>query len=511
MRNALLFALVSCTGLIVAVACTCAVAGEYRDLQPLSQTPGDKRENPDEAKQRHERVAERRGRTHLICHRGAQEFAHENTLEAYRATLELGGDGNEIDIRRTRDGVLVCFHDDMLDRLLDGYGTVPEFDWSQLQQFPFRDPGPTGEHCRIPTLVEVFELHRRHAGLLHLDIKEPGLDEAIVQLLDRLDMWDHVAYCNADNAAAILANPKLKLSRYKAGMYLDRSEVDPSAIRSVLQKPGDGIILEDPRGVLVEMGRTLGSVSREPVAPQPRTTTRPNELPTLHELIAVVSSADDWNTVAETPDDQASSATRIRTRARAAEQILAKGATSPDAFRALEDRVRQRSLHKEWMYHGFDGAMALRALILLRAPNAVELARHELWLDDPALARVHNPKWNTPPSWTDFRLKMLVFPALEKLPGAATERLCRDYLALSDDDARHIGPQQFEAAAKTLLAVQHSTETAVELMHHRLSEVRGRTILECVKFADEPWARAALENAAPYALAYVVRSKPGTP
>ena len=73
---------------------------------------------------RHERVAARLKGTIVICHRGASEFAHENTLEAYRASFELGADGNEIDIRSTRDGVLVCFHDDMLDQLLDAFGDV---------------------------------------------------------------------------------------------------------------------------------------------------------------------------------------------------------------------------------------------------------------------------------------------------------------------------------------------------------------------------------------------------
>jgi len=120
---------------------------------------------------RHERVAERRKGVDIICHRGASEFAHENTLEAFRATFELGGDGNEFDIRLTKDGVLVVFHDDMLDRLLEAYGDVSEFTWAQLQQFRFRTPGPFGDQCRIPTLVEVFELHRTHAGLMHLDIK----------------------------------------------------------------------------------------------------------------------------------------------------------------------------------------------------------------------------------------------------------------------------------------------------------------------------------------------------
>src|ERR1700687_873847 len=75
-------------------------------------------ETPAAAMRRHERVAERRKGVDIICHRGSSELAHENTLEAFRATFELGGDGNEFDIRLTKDGVLVVFHDDMLDQRL---------------------------------------------------------------------------------------------------------------------------------------------------------------------------------------------------------------------------------------------------------------------------------------------------------------------------------------------------------------------------------------------------------
>src|SRR5947209_2130140 len=112
-------------------------------------------ETPEAARQRHERVARRRQGTDIICHRGSSEHAHENTLEAFRATFELGGDGNEFDIRMTKDGVLVVFHDDMLDRLLDAYGDVADYSWEELQRFTFRNPGRFGGQCRIPTLVHV--------------------------------------------------------------------------------------------------------------------------------------------------------------------------------------------------------------------------------------------------------------------------------------------------------------------------------------------------------------------
>jgi hypothetical protein len=461
-------------------------------------------ETEEAAALRHERVAKRRSGIEIICHRGALEFAHENTLEAYRATFELGADGNEIDIRATRDGVLVCFHDDMLDRLLDAYGTVREATWDELRGFQFREPGAFGAACRIPALVEVFELHRQHAGLLHLDIKESGLDTAIAELIDRMDMWDHIAYCNSETAPAIIRHPKLRLSNYKAGLYEDRGEADPIAIADVLQRPGNGVILEDPRGVLVALGRPIGKVSRQPVAPlaapQENSATRPTR-PSIEQLIATLRDADDWQQVAQSADEQASSGKRIRERARAAEDLLAAHTSSIEAFAALEQRVRDRSLHKDWMYHGFDSAMALRSLIRLGAPQAVEVARHVLWLNDPALAAVYNPEWKTPTSWSDFRVKMHVFPSLSTLPGPDTEQLCRDYLALSDEAAREIGPPQFEEAARTLLAISPAKDTALELLRHRLRVVRGRAVLACLAHIDEPWAREALEQERPHALA----------
>lgn len=476
----------------------------YWPMEIAADQPAIRTETPAEAKSRHERVAERRKGVDVICHRGAWEHAHENTLEAFRATFELGGDGNEIDVRATKDGVLVAFHDDMLDGLLEAYGDVSDYTWEELQRFRFRNPGRFGDECRIPTLVEVFNLHRQYGGLMHLDIKRPGLDGAVAELLTRMDLWDHVAYCNVENGGGILRDSRLEPRHYKApGLYGDRSEVIPDAIAAALNKPGDGVIVDDPRGVALALGRKLGKLSEEPVSPRgvaPQQAVA--KLPSETQLIAILRNADDWDHVAETAADKAASAQRIVARARAAEQLLTGKASSKEAFLALEERVRKRSLHKEWMYHGLDGAMSLRSLILLRAPNAIETARFALWRDDPALEPLIDPRWKNPRAWTDFRVKMVIWPALEKCPSLATEKLCRDYLALNDEDAHKLGPPQFEQAAKALLAVAPRTETALELMKHRLQVVRGRAILDCLAHAKQSWALAALEKGAPHALAY---------
>lgn len=455
-----------------------------------------------EAIRRHERVAERRNAVHVICHRGSSEFAHENTLEAYKASFELGADGNEIDIRSTKDGVLVCFHDDMLDHLLEAYGDVGDYAWEKLQQFRFREPGQPSWECRIPTLLEVLELHRHFGGLIHLDIKRPNLDRAIAEMLDRLDMWDHVAYCNTETGGSLLKDPRMKLCRYKGGLYLDRGEVFPDAIAAMLEKPGEGVIVDDPRGVVIALGRkgVESDYRARIVLPNPRRTAA---LPSEAELIAILKNAEDWNRVAETADERRESGERIVARAKAADELLARTFSSPAAFAALDERIRRRSLHKDWQFHGLDGAIALRSLILLHAPNAVETARFALWRDDPALEPVVNPMYKNPRSWTDFRVKMLIFPALAKHRTNATEQLCRDYLALTDDEANRLGPSQFEQAAQCLLSVSPKTETALELLKHRLQVVRGRTILHCLAHHNEAWSHSALTTGAKHALAYV--------
>jgi glycerophosphoryl diester phosphodiesterase len=95
----------------------------------------------------------------LIAHRGFSGRYPENTLRAFREAMKLPVDGIELDIRRTRDGVLVVIHDETVDRTTFGSGRVSELTWDELRQL---DAGAwKGEEFageRIPRLDEVLEL-----------------------------------------------------------------------------------------------------------------------------------------------------------------------------------------------------------------------------------------------------------------------------------------------------------------------------------------------------------------
>jgi hypothetical protein len=496
------------------------IEAKFKELDEIGWRDRVPRESADAARQRKARVAERRAGTQIICHRGAVEFGHENTLEAYRATFELGADGNEIDIRETKDGVLVCFHDDMLDQILEAYWDVSDYTWNELRRFRFRRPGRFGKHTRIPTLAEAFALHRQHAGLIHLDIKRPGLDHKIAQLLDAFDLWDHVIIAPAEHGAAIVKDPRFKPLKYKTQLYTDHGDVDPREIEKALKLDGTALIVDDPRACIVAARRRIGSVSTLPVVQKksPADQSLPYATPPRKydpdvSVDQLLEDIRDFPVRRLPAHDSLSRLTLFDEFWRSlavVEELVRRDARSDPVYRALERVIDDRLLINEWQYHGLDGALALRGLFKLQAPRAVDVARECLWRDDPALDKVRDPKFNNPRSWHDWRIKNIVFPLLATLPGEKTEKLCRDYLALSDDEARRIGPPHFDAAARTLLTISPNETTALELLKHRHPAARNRTIKVCLQSADQPWALAALTKSAPHALNYIPPKQPTT-
>lgn len=112
----------------------------------------------------------------IYAHRGSSATAPENTLAAFRQAIADGADGVELDVRATRDGVLVVLHDRDLGRTTNGAGAVDETTLDELQRL---DAGG-GE--RVPTLDQVLALL---AGRLRLDleVKQPGIERALLSTL----------------------------------------------------------------------------------------------------------------------------------------------------------------------------------------------------------------------------------------------------------------------------------------------------------------------------------------
>lgn len=140
----------------------------------------------------------------LIAHRGFSGRYPENTLRAFREALKLPVDGIELDVRSTHDGVLVVIHDETVDRTTFGSGRVSELTWDELQQLDagaWKGEGFVGE--RIPRLEEVLGLVNGQT-VLHLEIKQPGTERQIVEVLRAHDaiQWVKLASFHPQAIAA---------------------------------------------------------------------------------------------------------------------------------------------------------------------------------------------------------------------------------------------------------------------------------------------------------------------
>jgi hypothetical protein len=75
------------------------------------------------------------------------------------------------------------------------------------------------------------------------------------------DAWDHVVAVNNYNADSLLRHLKLRLLHYKAGLFDGRRDMDSTAVRAALARPGEMVIVDDPRVVARELEALLQSTN----------------------------------------------------------------------------------------------------------------------------------------------------------------------------------------------------------------------------------------------------------
>lgn len=118
------------------------------------------------------------------AHRGAGRHLPENTLESFEYTWKIGAIP-EADIRETKDGVIVAFHDANFARLVKDIPAdlrnkgIVDLTWEEVAQL---DVGAwKGERYagqRIPRIVQVFAAMKDQPGrCLYLDVKKVSLDK----------------------------------------------------------------------------------------------------------------------------------------------------------------------------------------------------------------------------------------------------------------------------------------------------------------------------------------------
>ena len=117
------------------------------------------------------------------AHRGASEYAPENTLSSFYLGLLQGANGIETDVQKTKDGVLVLFHDDTLDRVSNKQGKLCDYTWDELKNIEVYGNCTTGFYDRIVTLREFLERFSQYDINFAIELKGADAEEETLEMV----------------------------------------------------------------------------------------------------------------------------------------------------------------------------------------------------------------------------------------------------------------------------------------------------------------------------------------
>lgn len=140
-----------------------------------------------------------------LAHRGASGYAPEHTMPAFELGIYMGADFLEIDVQNTKDGHLIAFHDETVERTTNGRGKVRNMTLAEIKALDagswFNEKYPMlGREkyvgLEVVTLAEIFSTFGKTTNYM-LDIKGssvfPGMEEQLLALVEEYDLENHVA------------------------------------------------------------------------------------------------------------------------------------------------------------------------------------------------------------------------------------------------------------------------------------------------------------------------------
>ena len=134
-----------------------------------------------------------------MAHRGSRELWPENTWHGFDACVsELGYRYIETDVQVTKDGVVVVFHDDTLERTTNGVGAVADWSWEDLSHldagYHFSPDGEShplrGQGVHISRLDATFDRYRDVR--FNIDLKARGCEWPVAEVIAKEKRQDSV-------------------------------------------------------------------------------------------------------------------------------------------------------------------------------------------------------------------------------------------------------------------------------------------------------------------------------
>ena len=105
-----------------------------------------------------------------------------------------GANGIETDVHRTKDGALVLFHDETVDRVSNGSGKLSDLTLCELKKLKIFGNAKNGFYDRIPTLNEFLEKFHQYDISFAIELKGAGVEEETLLLVKKYGMLEKTTF-----------------------------------------------------------------------------------------------------------------------------------------------------------------------------------------------------------------------------------------------------------------------------------------------------------------------------
>ncbi len=125
--------------------------------------------------------------TVVYAHRGASQYMPENTFSSFYLGCWMGANGIETDVRKTRDGELVLFHDESLERVTGEAGRISDYTYAELLNMRVRNlrSGTEDLIVKFEDFLRFFSFRQLNFAI---ELKESDTEEPVIRLLDQYNM-----------------------------------------------------------------------------------------------------------------------------------------------------------------------------------------------------------------------------------------------------------------------------------------------------------------------------------
>lgn len=167
----------------------------------------------------------------LLAHRGFSGAYPENSPLAFQMAVEqTEADGFESDVHITKDGQLVIFHDDSLERTSNGTGYIKDHTYEELLALDigaWKSPQFAGQH--IWTFGQLLDFCRDTHMLLNMELKNyavfyEGLEQRVIDEICKRQMQEQVFVSSFNHIS--MQHFKTLCPDIKTGLLYDKPLLD---------------------------------------------------------------------------------------------------------------------------------------------------------------------------------------------------------------------------------------------------------------------------------------------